>query len=73
MAITSTDRIRRPARILGQVALLVTLGLLGGCAVYAEPGYYSPGPAYYAPRPVVVSPPVVYYGGRGGYYHRHYR
>lgn len=51
--------------------------LLGGCAVYAPPGYsqeYAPAPVYFQPAPMYMYPPVSFgfgyrsggYGGRWG-------
>jgi len=59
------------------VASSLAIGLLAGCAVYADPGYYDPPPraTYIVPAP---APGYYYYDyprySRGGHHHkRHWR
>lgn len=53
-------------KLLSTAALLGSLTVLSGCAVYG-PGY-----TYVEPRPVYVAPPVVRYQYYRPYYHHHY-
>jgi hypothetical protein len=59
----------------GMIGLALAALLLGGCAVYAEPGVYVPPlpGVYVAPPPVVVAPVYPGWGWHGwshGEWHR---